>query len=133
MQELADQHQLCYSLLGMERLTGRRGCFRSMLSLCAGACCGKESREVHDQRLRAGLQEMQVHCWPYPGAVGLEERWENWTQLHVIHHWCYLGSAANVEQAQGLTTQASGFDAHGYKILCQPLLDGQHELIPLWH
>lgn len=132
LQALADDHQLCYGLLGMERLNAGRGCFRSMLSQCAGACCGKETTETHEMRLRAALQKLQVHCWPYPGAVGLQERWEDWTQLHVIHHWCYLGSAADADQARALTTQASGFDADGYKILCQPMLSGTHELVPLW-
>jgi excinuclease Cho len=132
LQDVADAQQLCYGLLGMERLNAGRGCFRSMLSQCAGACCGKESREAHDKRLRAALQSMQVHCWPYPGAVGLVERWEDWTQMHVIHHWCYLGSVSDAAQARALTTQASGFDADGYKILCQPLLSGTHELVPLW-
>ncbi len=131
LQALADRHRLCYGVLGLEKIGSGRGCFRSMLRQCAGACCGKETRPEHDARLLAALADMQLHCWPYPGAVALVERWEGWTQRHVIHHWCYLGSVDSESEARSLSTQASGFDADGYKILCKPLLGGQHEIVPL--
>lgn len=52
-------------------------------------------------------------------------------QIHVVRNWCYLGSAASLEQARSLGQVAAGFDADGYKILCRPLLTGQAELLPL--
>lgn len=70
-------------------------------------------------------------CWPYPGATGLVERDGGWQQIHVIRHWHHLGSAADVHAARRLDTVAPGFDAHGYKILCKPILSGRAEIILL--
>jgi excinuclease Cho len=131
LQALADDHQLCYARLGMEKLSASRGCFRSMLLHCAGVCCQKESPEEHDARLMSALEGMQVNCWPFDGAVGLIERWEDEVQVHAINQWSYLGSAATVNEARALSTQAPGFDADGYKILCKPLLAGNLEIVIL--
>ncbi|MDR7307931.1 endonuclease [Rhodoferax saidenbachensis] len=131
LQAIADLHKLCYGVLGREKLASGRGCFRAMLQQCAGACCGKESRESHDARLLAALEEVQVQCWPYPGAIGLVETFEDTQQVHVIHQWCYLGSANTVEAASKLQCTAPGFDADGYKILCKPLMTGRQEVILL--
>jgi excinuclease Cho len=102
-----------------------------MLQQCAGACCGKESRESHDARLLAALEEVQVQCWPYPGAIGLVETFEDTQQVHVIHQWCYLGSAETIEEAGILERTAVGFDADGYKILCGHLMSGRQQVILL--
>jgi excinuclease Cho len=81
------------------------------------------------------LLALRVECWPYPGAVGLVERDEELTQIHVVKHWCYLGSAPNPEAARQLSQVASqvaeGFDADGYKILCRPLLTQSVEILAL--
>ena len=150
LRALADEHRLCYSLLGLEKPAGGRGCFRSMLRQCAGACCGRESEAAHSDRLLAALDGLRIACWPHPGAIGLVERWpasgdapaaaaqqdsgpaqEPMLQIHVVRNWCYLGSAASLEQARSLGQVAAGFDADSYKILCRPLLTGQAELLPL--
>ena len=138
LRALADEHQLCYAVLGLEKPAGGRGCFRSMLRQCAGACCGRESEAAHRDRLLAALDGLRIACWPYSGAIGLIERWPAETdagdamqQIHVVRNWCYLGSAASLEQARSLGQVAAGFDADGYKILCRPLLTGQAELLPL--
>lgn len=150
LRALADEHKLCYAVLGLEKPAGGRGCFRSMLRQCAGACCGRESEAAHRDRLLAALDGLRIACWPYSGAIGLIERWpaaadapaaaaqqdsgqaqEPMQQIHVVRNWCYLGSAASLEQARSLGQVAAGFDADGYKILCRPLLTGQAELLPL--
>ena len=142
LRALADEHRLCYGLLGLEKPVGSRGCFRSMLRQCAGACCGRESLAEHRLRLLAALTGLRIACWPHPGAIGLVERWpsdadpagktvEAMQQIHVVRNWCYLGSAASLEQARRLGRTVAGFDADGYKILCRPLLTGQAEILPL--
>lgn len=141
---LADEHRLCYGALGLEKLSRGRGCFRSMLKQCAGVCCGLETADEHQQRLREALEAIRVACWPYPGAVGLVERWVEgsavdlegkdeavFTQIHVIRNWCYLGSVERIEDAGALDRVATAFDADGYKILCRPMLTGSLELIGL--
>jgi excinuclease Cho len=131
LQAIADQHKLCCGVLGLEKLTSGRGCFRAMLKQCSGVCCGGEGRDSHDARLLAALEDIQVQCWPYPGAVGLVETFERIQQVHIINQWCYLGSAETVEAAGNLERMAAGFDADGYKILCEPLMSGRQKVIVL--
>lgn len=131
LQDIADEHRLCHGLLGLEKLAPRKACFRSMVRRCAGACSGQESVQAHQERLRAGLQALRVNCWPYAGAVGMLERCEDLQQIHVLNHWCYLGSAATWAQARQLSTVAAGFDADGYRILVRPVLSQALEIRPL--
>lgn len=131
LQSLADEHQLCYGLLGLESLSRGRACFRSALKRCAGACCGRESEEAHNERLLAALARMQVVCWPWKGPVGLKENFGEMTQYHIIHNWFWLGSVSSVEEAAAISRAPQGFDSDGYKILCKPLISGQHEIVEL--
>ena len=131
LRSIADEHRLCLGILGLERVARGRACFRAMINRCAGACRGDESREEHQARLEVALAQMQIVCWPYPGAVGLEECCEDMRQVHVLQNWCYLGSVDNLEAARKLERQAPGFDADGYKILCRPMLTGMARIVPL--
>ncbi|MFS2223754.1 excinuclease Cho [Pantoea sp. B65] len=131
LKKIADQQRLCYGLLGLESLSKGRGCFRVSLGRCAGACCGKESDETHQQRLLAALEQVRVRCWPYNGAIGLVEQGVAETQIHIIDHWFYLGSVSDITEAAALNVTPQGFDQDGYKILCRPLLSGNYPIIPL--
>lgn len=127
LHQLADAHRLCLGALGLERLAQGRACFRAQLGRCAGVCCGRETPEAHHQRLRQALPSLHLVCWPYPGAVGLVETWDQppgptWRQIHVVRNWCYLGSAATVGEARSLDRVVAAFDADSYKILCPHLL-----------
>jgi excinuclease Cho len=127
----ADQHQLCYGPLGLEKLPPGKACFRAAIRQCAGVCRGDETPQAHRERLFTSLLALRVACWPFGGAVGLVERDGDFTQIHVVNHWCYLGSAATAEEARRLSTVAAGFDADGYKILCRPLLTQSVEVLQL--
>jgi excinuclease Cho len=135
LRALADQHKLCYGHLGLEKLPAGKACFRSAIGQCAGVCRGNESPRAHRERLLGSLLALRVECWPYRGAVGLVERDGKFTQIHVLRHWCYLGSAPSAEAARRLSQTASQvaahFDADSYKILCRPVLTGSVELLPL--
>ena len=131
LRQLADEQRLCYGALGLEKLAPGRACFRATLRQCAGVCRGDETPQAHRQRLLTGLERVRVACWPYPGAVGLVERDGDVQQIHIIHHWHYLGSAHSAEQARTMHLVAPGFDADGYKILCKPLLSGRAEVLLL--
>lgn len=132
---LADEHRLCHALLGLETPVAGRGCFRAMLGRCAGACRGQEPPEAHAARLHAALAAERINCWPWPGAVGLVERWDDpaqpLQQIHVIRNWCYLGSVDEPAQAGALGRLAAGFDADGYRILCRPMLADGAPLLAL--
>ncbi|WP_312546613.1 excinuclease Cho, partial [Pantoea eucalypti] len=86
LKQLADEYQLCHGLLGLEALSAGRGCFRSALRRCAGACCGKEPVSDHQDRLLEALENVRIFCWPWQGAVGLVEEGKEMTQIHVIDH-----------------------------------------------
>ena len=128
LRALADQHQLCYAALGLEKPAGGRGCFRFMLKQCMGACCGHETLAQHTERLRQALQSLAVQTWPFSGPVALHERAEQPVdgqpreQWHAVHNWCYLGSAATQKAAAQLAQVEPSFDADGYQILCKPIL-----------
>ena len=131
LRNLADRNRLCYAALGLEKLKPGRACFRAMLHQCGGVCRGDESPAVHGSRLFTSLDGLRVACWPYPGAIGLIERYEDDCQIHVIRNWCYLGSVSDPAKASELDVVATGFDADGYKILCKPILSGSADIILL--
>ena len=134
LQALADRHGLCLSVLGLEKGVPGKACFRHMVKRCAGACCGHTSQAAHDARTLAALADMQLVCWPFAGAVALQEVCPldpQFVQYHVVRNWCYLGSAPNLAQARQLDTVAAGFDADGYKIVCKPILQQQTPIIEL--
>ena len=129
LRALADQNKLCYAPLGLEKLAPGKACFRAAIRQCAGVCRGDETPQTHSERLLTSLLGLRVECWPHEGAIGLVERDAELTQIHVVNHWCYLGSAATPDEARQLSTLAAGFDADGYKILCRPVLTRSVELL----
>lgn len=128
---LADEHRLCLGALGLERLPRGRACFRTMVGKCAGQCRGDETPEERQARLRMALEALAVACWPYAGAIGLLEEFQDLRQIHVVRNWCYLGSAGTLEQARQLDTVTASFDADSYKILCRPVLASQVQILAL--
>ena len=129
--ELADRHSLCLQAIGIERGRPDRPCFRHASRRCAGACCGQVAAVDHAQAWRQALEAMRVHCWPFPGAVGLEERHEGVRQVHVMRDWCYLGSAPTLAAARRLTRIQARYDVDSYWILVAPLLDPAAPLLHL--
>lgn len=123
LRRLADDNRLCYTLLGLERGTRGRPCFRAMLKRCAGACHGAEDRGEHEQRLRLVLADLQVAAWPYAGAIALEERGEDLRQFHVVDGWRYHGSAPTLAKAKRIRVTQGAFDRDAYRILRPALLE----------
>lgn len=131
--EIADAHGLCLAVMGVENWNGRR-CFRAQLGRCRGACAGHESVMAHTLRLQTVLEQVQVHHWPFPGAIALHEQFDELEEFHVINRWHYLGSYTSSRLAlQTPTNTPLAFDADSYKILVKPImkaaLDGNY--IPL--
>jgi excinuclease Cho len=129
--ELANTNKLCLTTLGLEKSTNGRPCFRSMIRLCGGACCGKESVDDHTARAIAALEGMRLQKWPFDGAICIRENHADLEQYHVIKDWYYLGSAGTIQAAQELNGPASHLDMDTYKILVKPILSGQSDIIPL--
>lgn len=123
LKELAREHMLCLSVLGLEK-TSTRGCFGLQIKTCLGACVGREDRHSHDERLLGALQGSQVAIWPYEGPVDLVEESDGWVQRHRVNNWCYLGTHCS---KMGEVTPPSeptphDFDLDSYKILVRPLM-----------
>jgi excinuclease Cho len=126
LRRIADQHRLCYGLVGLERLPAGRPCFRAMLKRCAGACAGGETLDEHEERLRAALLGLELSTWPFHGRVALEERGERTRQLHVLDAWHYLGSVTTLSAARKLKAESNGFDRDSYKIIRAAVESGKH-------
>jgi excinuclease Cho len=123
LKELAQQHMLCLSVLGLEK-TSKRGCFGLQIKTCLGACVGKEDRQVHDERLFSALVGSQVEVWPFAGPVDLIEESDGWVQKHRVNNWCYLGTQCSktVGKSNLSELKQHDFDLDSYKILVKPIM-----------
>jgi excinuclease Cho len=123
LKELAQQHLLCLSVLGLEK-TSKRGCFGLQIKTCLGACVGKEDRATHDQRLFSALIDSQVEVWPFNGPIDLIEESDGWVQRHRVNNWCYLGTQCSRSEAPSRLTEFKphDFDLDSYKILVKPIM-----------
>jgi excinuclease Cho len=123
LKELAQQHMLCMSVLGLEK-SSARGCFGLQIKNCLGACVGKEDRHTHDQRLLSALVDSQVEVWPFSGPIDLIEESDGWVQRHRVNNWCYLGTrCSRASSASKLNEfKQNDFDLDSYKILVKPIM-----------
>jgi excinuclease Cho len=123
IRELAQQHLLCLSVLGLEK-TSKRGCFGFQIKTCLGACVGQEDRQVHEQRFFSALIDLQVEVWPFNGPIDLIEESGDWVQRHRVNNWCYLGTQCSMtERPRKLTEfKLHDFDLDSYKILVKPIM-----------
>ncbi|KPQ23427.1 MAG: DNA polymerase III subunit epsilon [Halomonas sp. HL-48] len=123
LRTLAQTHQLCPRVLGLEKGKGR--CFSSQVGKCRGACWGNETLSEHTRRAQEVLQPLQVNTWPWPGRIAIREapksgKKEAW---HVVHQWCYQGSAKTLCEAKQLDATHTSFDIDSYRILQRFLRD----------
>lgn len=130
LRKLADAHQLCPTLLGLEK-SGREGsaCFTLQVAKCRGACAGRESVGLHSARLMAALAKLKMAAWDYPGAIALVER-DDFTEsedIHVIDGWRYLGTAKTEADVHALLEQSgtAPFDLDTYKLLKTQIKKGK--------
>lgn len=118
LRSVAEQHQLCLAVLGLEKVGSSKPCFAHQLKRCLGACVGKESALEHATRLMVAMGKLKLSSWPYPGAVGIREA----EDLHVIDHWCYLGTARSDDEVHTLLEQGRpAFDRDTYTTLVKAL------------
>jgi len=118
LHSIAAQYQLCPVVLGLEKTLHGRPCFGYQLNKCRGACAGKESPLTHAARLLQAMHKLKLAAWPYPGAIGIQEG----EDLHVIDHWCYLGTARHeAEIFELLAADRPTFDRDTYLILSKAI------------
>ncbi len=131
---IADEHGLCLQTLGFEPV--RKGaCFRHQIQRCAGLCAGKESFHAHHARLVAALGALKSLAWPWRGPVGVveEDAGRESSEMHVVHQWCYLGTAKSEDEVPGLLegTRRLRFDLEQYKILSKHLTARRTRVVEL--
>ena len=115
---IAEQHHLCLSVLGIEKTAKGRPCFAQQLKKCNGACTGEEKPAEHAARLLMAMNKLKLATWPYPGAIGLQEG----DEVHVIDHWCYLGTAKSEAEVHDLLdSNRPIFDRDTYSIISKAL------------
>ena len=129
LRKLAQAFELCLKECGLEK--GAGACFAHQIKRCHGVCAGKESPAQHDLRLMEALCELKLQAWPFKGRIGVREAGADGAELHVLDHWCYLGT---VRSEQDLDTLAArpAFDLDTYKILKRFLKDRHRgvEIVP---
>lgn len=130
---VAEQHQLCLKVLGLE--SGKGVCFAHQLKRCKGVCAGKESAELHYLRLKQAIAAHQLKTWPFRGKIGILEKnqFNDKSELHVFEHWIYLGSVADESALDEIaaTKPELVFDLDTYKLLLKELNKPKVKLIKL--
>lgn len=128
LQELARQHRLCASRIGLE--TGGGPCQAVHLGRCHGVCVGREDPRAHDLRLVTVLAALRLSPWPWPGAVAIPEFHESSgrSEVHLFDRWCHLGSASDEAGLAPLRESAPQrcFDADIYRIISRWLTQPGH-------
>jgi len=126
----AQAFELCLIVTGLEK--GQGPCFAHQIKRCRGACAGKESRAQHDLRLMQALSGLKQQAWPFKGRIGVREASGGRTDLHVLDHWCYLGTVRAEHELHALDAKPV-FDLDTYKILKRFLAGAGNalEIVPL--
>lgn len=116
--ELAKEHHLCHSLLGLETPKAGKPCFAHQLQQCKGACVGREPVSFHSARLMAALGRHRLLTWPFAGPAWIREG----DEVHLIDHWRHLGTARSEADLHDLLeAPAPAFDRDSYRILVKAL------------
>jgi DNA polymerase III subunit epsilon len=91
VQQLAEEHNLCWYLCGLET---SKPCFGYHLEKCQGACLNNESALKYNLRFQEAMLPEGFTTWPFPGAIVVYEENEVTGQManHVFDKWCYLGN-----------------------------------------
>jgi len=140
---LADEHGLCLQTLGFEAARKTKGaCFRHQIRRCAGLCAGREPLAAHQARLALALGKWKALTWPWKGPIGIVESktgkkgadpdsGSDPGEVHVVHHWCWLGTARSACDVESLLeqTRRPQFDLDNYRILERHLAKGKLRVV----
>jgi DNA polymerase-3 subunit epsilon len=114
LRNLAKAFELCSIAIGLEQ--GDGPCLARQLERCRGLCVGKEPRASHNLRLMEALSGIKFQAWPFQGRIGVREASGGSGDLHVLDHWCYLGTVRSEQDVDTLSARPQ-FDLDTYRIL----------------
>jgi len=87
------------------------------------------------RRAAAALAGLKTAAWPWRGPIAIveEDRDRDAADLHVVHHWCLLGTAHSEAEVADLLEgePRPQFDLDHYKILARHLSRGRAKVIEL--
>jgi len=116
LRALADSHNLCDTLLGLEKGVPGKPCFGHQIKRCKGACVGREPLAKHSMRLVGALSGLKLVAWPYAGPALIREGEE----AHLVDKWCYLGTVKSEADMHALLAASRPpFERDTYKILAK--------------
>jgi DNA polymerase-3 subunit epsilon len=114
LRTLAESHNLCDVLLGLEKAKPGKPCFAYQLKRCKGACIGHEPYAKHTVRLVSALVGLKLVSWPFTGPALIREC----DEAHLIEGWRYLGTAKTDEEVHALLDGSRPpFERDTYKTL----------------
>ena len=127
---VAHAQQLCRILLGLE--SGPGPCSAHTQGACRGACAGRETPAQHMIRLAGALARLRLAPWPFAGRIALREAdpYRGVSEIHVLEHWRYLGSARTETELAELLERRDlpPFDIDHYRLLTRHLARTRHSL-----
>lgn len=108
LQILADKHQLCPLLLGIEK--GRGPCFGYKIEKCYGACISEEKPLRYNLRFAEAFADRKIKHWPFSGPITITEHdeFEHKKATFLVNNWCIVTEE---------NLQPTIFDYDTYKIL----------------
>ena len=63
---------------------------------------GEESIVLTRYVYNRDMTELKINQWPYDGVIGIKEV----NDLHIIDHWCYLGTVRTETEIASLLDSA---------------------------
>lgn len=116
LRALADSHQLCDVLLGLDKAKPGKPCFGHQIRRCKGACIGAEPYAKHTMRLVGALARLKLVAWPFAGPALIREGDDS----HLVDGWRYLGAARDDDALAALLAAGRPpFDRDIYKLLAK--------------
>lgn len=82
--------------------------------------------------MTAALFGLKLQAWPFRGRIDVCEASGERTDLHVLDHWCYLGTVRAEHELQALDARPV-FDPGTYRILKRFLAGAGNalEIVPM--
>lgn len=121
---LAEEHNLCKKLLGIEKIGSnskqKTSCFGYRLGKCKGACVGKENMLSYNARCIIAFSKYKMKPWPFDGPIVIREEniFDKTTDEFLVDKWCLLGKKSTNEYVDGVFSEKDyRFDMDTYKIL----------------